>query len=154
MSHSEKAVFKQSDRNQLQIERLSDGSVAIIDQRSKSVHSVNPTAALAWDACAEGATAEQIRAGLERHAGAPVGIEAAWSAIQHLQRAELVETEASVPGALIDQGRRSALKTIGMLGGLVAPVVLTLTASEQRAYAQVVGSGTTTPAPTTTLGAA
>jgi hypothetical protein len=151
LNNFDKAVFAQADAAQLHIERLSDGSIAVVDQRSKSVHSLNPTAALAWDACAKGATVEQVRAALQDHAGSPVSLDVAWSAIQTLQRAELLETETALSAGLADPGRRSTLKTIGVLGGLVAPVVLSLTASQQKAYAQAVGSGTTTVAPTTTI---
>jgi len=136
---------------QVNAERLPDGSVAIYDERSKSVHSLNPSAAVAWEACAQGATVEQVRAALSQHFGSLVDRDVAWTAIQRLQEAELVMSDAPLAAPAVDLARRSALKSIGALGAMALPVVLTLTASEQRAYGLIGASVTTTPAPTTTL---
>jgi hypothetical protein len=148
-------VFSQVGVESLSIERLSDGSTAIVDNRVKSVHSLNPSATLVWEACANGATAAQIGKAIEAKSGSPVDAEVVQLALAQLQRANLIESEAPISAEAIDLGRRSLLKRAGAAGAIAIPVVLTLTAAEQRAYAfQSISSTThpptTTPAPTTT----
>ncbi len=144
-------IFSQAGVESLTIERLSDGSTAIVDNRVKSVHSLNPSATLVWEACARGATVEQIREAIEAQSGSPVDAEVIHQALAQLQRANLIESASPVSAEAIDLSRRSLLKRAGTAGAFAIPVVLTLTATEQRAYALQAISGTTTPAPTTTL---
>ncbi len=144
-------IFSQVGVESLTIERLSDGSTAIVDNRVKSVHSLNPSATLVWDACALGATVAQIREAIEAQSGSPVNDEVIRQALAQLQLANLIESESPVSAETINLGRRSMLKRAGAAGAFAIPVVLTLTAAEQRAYAAIAISGTTTPAPTTTL---
>ena len=140
-------IFRQVTER-LTVEKLTDGSTAIFDERSKSVHSLNPSATIVWNACAEGATLSQIAAILAQNS-IPSDEQTAMQAIVQLQQAELVTAETPIAGMPIDMGRRSMLKSVGSLGAIAVPVVLTLTSTEQRAYAQQAVSGTT-PAPTTT----
>jgi len=150
-----KNIFSQPNSPSLVVEQLPDGSTVIFDERSKSVHSLDPSATVVWRACAAGATLPRIVEALAAHFGAPVNVEVASNAIAQLQQAKLIEsgapTAVAVPvaGAVKDLGRRSILKGVGSLGALAVPVVLTLTAAEQRAYAVPVqaGSGTTTTRP-------
>ena len=148
MQNSE-IVFSQSDLTRLTVEQLPDGSTAIFDERSKSVHSLNPSATIVWRACASGATLPQIMETLAEHFGAPVDVEVAHHSIAQLQQAQLIESNAPVDAAAMDMGRRSILKNVGSLGALAVPVVLTMTGTEQRAYALQALSGTTTTTTTT-----
>ena len=134
-------IFSQADAQYLAVEKLADGSTAIVDQRSKTVHSLNASAAIVWDACAQGATLPQIMAALEQRVGQPVDQEVALDAIAQLQGANLISSE--LPAGMLDQNRRSMLKAIGTFGAMALPVVLSLTASEQKAFAQGAGSRTT-----------
>lgn len=128
----------------LTIDRLSDGTTAILDNRVKSVHSLNRSATLVWEACANGATMTQIHETVQAKLGYSVEAEMVHQALAQLQRANLIESESpvpeyNVPECNIDQGRRSLLKRAG---AIAVPVVLTLTASEQRAYALLAASTT------------
>lgn len=143
-------IFSQVGVESLTVERLSDGSTAIVDNRVKSVHSLNSSATLVWDACAQGATVAHICEAIEAKSGSPVDAEVIHQALAQLQRANLIESESPISAETIDLGRRSMLKRAGAAGAFAIPVVLTLTAAEQRAYAFQAISGTTTPAPTTT----
>lgn len=134
----------------LDIETLADGSTAIFDQRSKSVHSLNASATAVWEACAKGATMPQLLAALTARYGSPVGPETVVHALAQLEAADLIESDARVAAPVSGIDRRSMLKSIGTAGAVAIPVVLTLTGAEQRAYAQAAGSVVTTPAPTTT----
>ncbi len=137
-------IFSQVGREALTIERLSDGSTAIVDNRAKSVHSLNPSATLVWDACAQGATVARIQAAIEAKSGFPVETESIHQALAQLQRANLIESDAPMAMEAVDLGRRTMLKRAGTVGAIAIPVVLTLTATEQRAYAVQIISGTTT----------
>jgi hypothetical protein len=144
-------VFCQSGTESLSVGKLSDGSTAIVDNRSKSVHSLNPSATLVWEACAKGATVAHIHAAVENQAGAPVDADAIRQALAQLQRVNLIESSSSpsLTTDKVDLGRRSLLKRAGAAGAFAIPVVLTLTAAEQKAYAFQSQSGTTTtPQPT------
>ncbi len=142
-----RSLFSQVDPSLLAVEKLADGSTAIVDERTKTVHSLNPTAALVFEACAQGVSLEQIIAALELHAGHAVAPEVALEAISQLGAANLIASDAPMPLAAIEQDRRSVLKAIGTFGAVALPVVLTLTAAEQKAYAQGAGSRTTTRPP-------
>jgi len=127
-------------------EKLADGSTAIFDQRSKSVHSLNPSATVVWEACAGGATLAQIAAALEALFGMPLKPGVCLEAIAQLRQAGLIETDEPIPAGLLDHGRRSVLRAAGTLA---VPVVLTLTTAQQRVYATLASSGTTTEEPAT-----
>ena len=138
-------LFRQSGMESLTVEKLSDGSTAIVDNRSKSVHSLNPSATLVWEACAPGATFAEIHAAVEDRTGAPVDADAIRQALAQLQRVTLIEGPSTLPVESIDLGRRSLLRRAGAVGAFAIPVVLTLTAAEQKAYAFAAVSGTTLP---------
>jgi hypothetical protein len=121
---------------QLTIEKLPDGSTAILDQRTKNVHSLNVSATVAWEACKQGATLAEVRRTLELRTGVPVDEAIAKGALAQLHRANLIESDAPVPEQLNPAARRSALRA----AAVALPVVLTLALSQQRALAQVVGS--------------
>jgi hypothetical protein len=131
---------------ELAIEKLPDGSTAIFDSRTKTVYSLNPFAAAAWEASADFSALPGIVEEMRRSFNPGVTEEAASEALFQLQERGLVEI--STP--LQSLSRRSVFAAAG---GALAPVVLALTATEQRAFAFAIGSGTTTtttPAPTTT----
>jgi hypothetical protein len=123
--------YTQVKSTDLTVERLPDGSTAVLDQRSKDVHSLNSSATIAWEACEKGATLAQVRTALENYAGAPVDEEVALSALSQLRKVSLIQPDAPVPVRMMNQARRSTLLRLG----LAVPVVVTLALSEQRAYA-------------------
>jgi hypothetical protein len=126
----------------LSVEKLPDGSTAIFDAKSKTVYSLNATATAAWEACRDTTTLEEVVETMQASFDPAVTDEIALEALQQLQeRGLLTMTEAPYGST-----RRTALATAA---GVLVPVVLALTAAEQRASAAFVGSGTT-PAPTTT----
>lgn len=142
-------VYVRAGDHSLAVEKLSDGSIAIFDQRSKSVHSLNVSAAVAWEACATGATLQQIAAALAEQFGVTGGEDLAHTAIEQLSRANLIVSELPAVQSAVGVDRRSMFKAIGTVAAAAAPVVLTLTASEQRAYAAISASvaQTTRPVP-------
>jgi len=124
-------IFVQSDLGSSAVENLPDGSVVICDERSKAIHSLNASAASVWRACAEGASESHLFAALadgEQHGSD----EALRTAIHQLQQAHLIEPGCNVASeATVNQGRRAMVRALGT----AVPLVLTLGAAQQRAYA-------------------
>ncbi len=148
MAH-EDFVFTQTDISHLIIEKLSDGTTAILDKDTKSVYSLNASAAAAFEACGNKASAAQIAQRMQATLGTPVTQEIALAAIAQLEEQGLVSSTLPEDVAAI-ASRRSLLKKIGAVGGAAVPVVLAMTAAEQRASAANAISGTTTTTTTTT----
>src|SRR5208283_4959013 len=141
--------FQRTDSANLIVEKLSDGTTAILDKDTKSVFSLNASAAAAFDACREKASAAQIAETMRAILGTPVTEEIALSAIAQLEEHGLVSSTVPEDVAAI-ASRRSLLKRFGAVGGAAVPVVLAMTAAEQRASAFQQASGTTTTSTTTT----
>ena len=126
----------------LAIEKLPDGSTAVFDAGSKTVYSLNATAAAAWEACGGSTTLAQVAEKMQRSFNPATTEGVALEALFQLQEKGLVEMDLPLPGPT----RRSVVATAG---GVVAPVVLALTSAEQRAFAGSAISGTTTTSTTT-----
>jgi hypothetical protein len=138
-------LVKRISSADLAVEKLPDGSSAIFDPGSKTVYSLNATAAAAWEASGGSTTLAQIVEKMQRSFNPAVTEDIALEALLQLREKGMVEIVAPPPGPT----RRSVFATAG---GVVAPMVLALTSTEQRAFAVSAGSGTTTtttPAPTT-----
>jgi len=133
--------FSQSATAQLSVEKLPDGSMAILDEHSRDIHSLNPSAAAVWEACGNGATLAQITSAVEQKFSRPVVDQVVTYALAQLRRAKLIEASDAVSATLGDSGRRSMLKRLATASAIAVPVVLTLTATEQRVFAQQAGSG-------------
>src|SRR5271170_2750367 len=72
------------------VEKLPDGSTAVFDTLTKTVHSINKTAAAAFEACRDKVTVPQLAAAMQEILGSPVTQEMALAAIYELERAGLV----------------------------------------------------------------
>jgi len=125
------------------VEKLPDGSTAVFDTLTKTVHSVNKTAAAAFEACREKRTVPQLATAMREILESPVTEEMALAAISELERAGLVACSGSKSPERGKASRRAMLKAMGTAAATVAPVVLSLTSAEQRVYAQGAGSGPT-----------
>jgi hypothetical protein len=130
------------------VERLPDGSTAVFDRATKTVHSLNASAAAAFEACREPKTVSELAHEMGQALSAPVTDAVALAAAGELEQAGLV-VGTGVPQA---EPERASRRAILKAAGVALPVVLSLTAAEQQAHAATAASGaaTTTPAPTTT----
>jgi hypothetical protein len=137
------SLFFQTQARNLRIEKLPDGSMAIYDLRSKSVHSLNRSAAALWEACADGATMPQLAESLGSRPGTPATKEEVPVWIEQMRGLDLIVAKGAMPETVPQPGRRSMLAALGA----AVPVILTLTAAEQRVYAQGAGSGQRIPPP-------
>jgi Coenzyme PQQ synthesis protein D (PqqD) len=139
-------LFSQCEREHLAVEELPDGSIAIFDHRSGSVHSLNASAAAIWRACARGATLADLNTALANHWNTECA-EGAAEAVAGMQELGLIVSDTVLPVAPPDASRRSMLASLAA----TLPVVLTMTAAEQKGYAQHAGSHVhfTTPIMTT-----
>ncbi len=145
-------VVQQINSSNLQIEKLPDGSTAVFDTATQSIHSLDPLAAAAFIACRDRKTLPQLTDAMSKTLGTPITDVVTLNAISELERAGLVACSNFAPSATEIASRRSLLRA----AGTAMPVVLSLTSMEQSAFAQRAGSGilatttTTTAAPTTT----
>jgi hypothetical protein len=115
------------------VEKLPDGSTAVLDQRSKDIHSLNSSATAVWEACKRGATLADVRKALEAHMGTTVDEELARSALSQLSKVSLIHSDAPVPASAADTARRRAM--LVRMGMVAVPLVLTLAFAEQKALA-------------------
>jgi hypothetical protein len=145
---SGKLVVWQINENRL-IEKLPDGSTAVFDTLTKTVHSINETAAAAFESCRDRRTVAQVATAMQEILKAPVTEEMALEAIAELQQAGLVACSEPLPIKQGQASRRSLLKAVGTVAATAAPLVLSLSMAEQSVYAQGAGSGTTTSTTTT-----
>jgi len=126
------------------VEKLPDGSTVVFDTLTKTVHSINQTAAAAFGACGDRQTVAQLATAMQEILELPVTEETALAAVYQLEGAGLVACSGSRPPERREASRRSMLRAVGSAAAIAAPLVLSLSAAEQRAYAAIAISG---PAP-------
>jgi hypothetical protein len=135
-------LFQQMSARGFIVEKLPDGSTAIFDKVTNTVHALNASAAAAFEACHEPVTLSALTAVIEQRLGRAVTEDTALEAVAELERAGLVSASGTTE-ELRNASRRQLLKA----AGVALPVVLSLTAAEQRAFAaQAVSAPTTTTA--------
>ena len=132
------------------MEKLPDGSTVVFDNASGTVHSLNSSAAAAFEACRDSCTVASVARGMSERLDAAVTEDVAWAAISELEAAGLVVCSGSREAAGRGASRRSMLQKLAAVSAVGLPVVLSLGAAEQKAFAGGVGSGTTTTTTTTT----
>jgi hypothetical protein len=120
-------------------EKLPDGSWAIFDRATNAVYALNGTAAAAFEFCQKPVTLAVLSDMMRLRLGPAVTVEMALEAVAELERAGLV-TSSGATQELRNASRRQLLK----VAGVALPVVLSLTAAEQRVFAQSAGSGVAT----------
>jgi hypothetical protein len=126
------------------VNRLPDGSQVLLDPASEQVYALNATAGAAWDACRKPATLAEVTEDMQRSFDPALTNELAEEAILQLRDKSLVTTSGSSPQAT----RRQFITT---LGAMAAPLVVSLTLADQRAYAGATTSRPTTHPPTVPL---
>ncbi len=143
--------FYRTESRELIIEKLPDGSTAVYDATSQTLHSLNAPTAAAFEACRERRTLPELVNAMNEALRRPVSEGLALMAVAELERARLVTSEGAAPDNRF-ASRRNLLRAAGM----ALPAVLSLTAAQQRAFAATAGSGdpATTAAPTTSTTAA
>lgn len=118
----------------LVVNSLPDGSRVIIDSENERVLAMNATAGAAWDACTVPTTLSAVTQSMQRSFHEEVNEELAEEAIQQLERQQLVRT-SGVPS------QATRRKFIHTLGALAVPLVVSLSVTEQKAYAKKAKSG-------------
>lgn len=126
----------------LVIEKLPDGSTAVLDTRIGTVHSLNSSAAAAFEACRESCTGAALARAMSERLNAPVSEDLALAAVSELLAAGLVTRSSDREPVGQGSSRRSMLQSIAAASGVVVPMVLSLSAAEQKAYAGEASSGT------------
>jgi hypothetical protein len=131
------------------VEKLPDGSTALFDRATKTVHSLNSSAAAAFELCREPKSVSELAREMSDALAIPVTDVMALAAAGELEQAGLVIGT----GARQAEDERASRRAMLKAAGVALPIVLSLTAAEQQAHAAMAISGTTstTPAPTTTV---
>ncbi len=129
--------IERKDSNDLVVNGLPDGSKVIVESRNEMVYALNATAGAAWDACGKQTTLSAIAADM-RSADPAVTNEVAEQAIFQLQEKKLIKAS----GILHNASRRQVLAG---LTAVALPLVVSMTMTEQRAFAAVANSGQTDP---------
>lgn len=132
---------ERTNSKDLLIDSLPDGSKVIVDTRNEMVFALNAASGAAWDACSGPTTLSNVAENMRRSLDPRISEDFALAAILQLEEKKLVITS----GASSRGTRRAMLAT---LSGIAVPLVVSLTMAEQRAYAQGVGSNTTTASTT------
>ena len=128
--------IERTDQNLL-VNGLPDGSKVIVDAKNEKVFALNATAGAAWDACGSQSTLSEVAADMRR-VNPAITDEVAEQAVLQLKEKELVKTS----GFLNNASRRQVLAG---LTAVALPLVVSMTMSEQRAFAAVANSTQTTP---------
>jgi hypothetical protein len=128
---------ERTDVHSFVINPLPDGSKVIIDSEHDRVLALNATAGAAWDACSGPTTLSEITGQMQSSLGSEITEEIAQESILQLQAQNLVHTSGLQPN------RRQFMASL--LGTVALPLVVSLTMTEQRGYADVARSGMSHP---------
>lgn len=124
---------ERANRGDLVVSALPDGSKVIVDSRNDKVFGLNATAGAAWDACSSTTTLSEVTANMKRTLHTAVSEDIAEQAILTLQEQNLVIASGASEGT----SRRQVLAT---LGAIALPLVVSMTMSDQKAFALDAGS--------------
>lgn len=130
--------FVQAHPESLTVESLPDGSTAVLDTRTGTIHALNVPAAAAFAACRVPLTGPELARAMQEAMGQTVTEDLALTAVAELQAAGLL----TVSGEALDERSHLTRRALLKAAGVALPTVWALTASQQRAYAQGAGSGT------------
>lgn len=127
-------LVERTNSDTLVINPLPDGSKVIVDADNERVFALNPTAGAAWDACAAPTTLPRVTKNMQGSLDPTVTEELAEDALLQLQNERLVK----ISGPTSQSTRREFIAT---LSAVALPLVVSLSVTEQRAYADNARSG-------------
>lgn len=127
-------LVERTNSDTLVINPLPDGSKVIVDAENERVFALNPTAGAAWDACAAPTTLPRVTKNMQGSLDPTVTEELAEDALLQLQNERLVK----ISGPTSQSTRREFIAT---LSAVALPLVVSLSVTEQRAYADNARSG-------------
>lgn len=107
----------------LVVQEMEDETL-VYDLDKHKAHCLNGTAATVWRSCDGASSVGDVAAKLHAETGLPADEKIVLMAIRSLEKARLLDGSASVPPALLNAGRREALKRIGIVGGAAAMLPL------------------------------
>src|SRR5215469_9856084 len=120
--------IERNEINDLAVNGLPDGSRVIVDSRNERVYALNTTAGAAWDACKSATTLSQLTEEMKRTCDPSITEEFAAEAVRQLEEKNLVKGSGLL-------GRPSRRELLVGLGAVAVPLVVSMTMSEQRAFA-------------------
>ena len=130
--------IKRTEASDLVVNGLPDGSRVIVDSRNEKVYALNAAAGAAWDACKNGTTLSQLTEEMKRSCDPSISEEFAEEAVRQLEEKNLVKSSGLF-------GKPSRRDLLAGLSAVALPLVVSMTLSEQRAFAQAAQSGKPLP---------
>ena len=118
---------ERTNSDALEVNKLPDGSTVIVDSKNETVFALNAVAGAAWDACSDPTTLAMVTENMQRTFPA-VDKDLAQEAILRLHDKNLVKMSDSSSLA-------SRRKFIATVSSIALPLVVSLSVSDQRAYA-------------------
>lgn len=131
-------IERTAQANDLVVNGLPDGSRVIVDSKNERVYALNVTAGAAWDACKTGTTLSQLTEEMKRTCDPSITEEFAEEAVRELEEKNLVKSSGLF-------GKPSRRQLLAGLSAVALPLVVSMTLSEQRAFAESAQSGNPTP---------
>lgn len=129
--------IERAQASDLVVTGLPDGSKVIVDSKSEQVYALNATAGAAWDACSSPTTLSNVADEMRHSMKSEVTDEVAEQAILQLEEKKLVTVSGSP--------KVSRRQSLAFLGAVALPIVVSMTLSDQRAFALQARSGVGDP---------
>jgi hypothetical protein len=139
--------FCRIGKESLVVEELADGSIAILDKQSRSIHLLDQIAGLVWRACGERSTLAEISAAVSASLGRSIDDQALRSALDQLLSVKLIQAEEALPSPLAFLDRRELFKTLGTAIPMVTTFSAQLAAVTGLASVAQAATGTLAPTP-------
>jgi hypothetical protein len=124
--------FPVARKTGLVIQEVPD-EVLVYDLEQNKAHCLNQTAALVWRSCDGKNSVSDIAGLVTREMGSAVNDDFVWLAIDQLTESGLLDNEIK---PFFGQGRRDAIKKIGMASIVAVPVIASLVAPSSAMAAQ------------------
>lgn len=121
--HAQK--LPKSRRDDILIQELPEETL-VYDLRTQKAHCLNETAALVWNKCDGKTTVSEIIRLLEEKMRIPVDRDLLWTALNNLEKANLLAESVEGRFAPISLSRRKVIRKIGIGAAIAAPLVLSL----------------------------
>lgn len=129
--------IERTEISDLVVNGLPDGSRVIVDSKNETVYALNASAGAAWDACKTETTLSQLTEEMKRTCNPSITEEFAEEAVRQLEDKKLVKSSGIF-------ARTSRREVLAGLSAVALPLVVSMTMSQQRAFAQTAQSGNPT----------
>ena len=122
-----KQALPRARRAQLIVKELATETL-VYDEESHEAHCLNQTAAFVWRHCDGRTSIAKMGRLLEKQAKTEVPEQLVWSALEQLEKSDLLEGPSFRPARLEGMSRRELIRRLGIGAALTLPVVVSIVA--------------------------